>query len=155
MNKIRILELKKSFYCWVIFGVMLLISYFMVPMTVWHSYYSIIGISFIFIFSLTITCLVRDIKERAKEIKNYGARSALNLLFGIIGLSAIQTCAIGSSVCGASIGIAIISSLFPTIAINFLITYSVPIITISMILQIISLWQMRCFDKINTSAKKI
>jgi hypothetical protein len=127
---------------------MLIISYFLVPKKIFYGWYHILAIIFILVFALTATCLVRSIKDRIIEHKKQKTHSILGILFGVIGLSALHTCAIGAPVCGASVGMAIVSAFFPAVAFDFMSDYSVEVITVSILIQIFSMHQMKCFSLI-------
>jgi hypothetical protein len=103
-----------------------------------------------FLFSLTTTCLVRNVKERIKYAKTYKS-SLLSLLATGIGLAALQVCGAGGLFCGANIFIGILSSILPNIMLGFLDKYSLLILIISIFTQIFSLYKMKCFHEAKIS----
>ncbi len=153
MARLHLLNIFKSPYCWMVFSVMLVVSYFLVPKKIFYGYYSIIAVIFILVFALNFTCLVRSIKDRIVEKKKQSSASFWSFLIGVIGLSALQTCAVGAPVCGASIGIAVLSSIFPAFAFDWLSEYALWIIIISILIQLVSLYQMNCFKKVGGCGK--
>ncbi|HHX58895.1 MAG TPA: hypothetical protein GX706_03985 [Candidatus Moranbacteria bacterium] len=150
MKSIQLFNIFKSGYCWLALFIMLGVSYFLVPKKIFYGYYNLIAIAFILVFALNMTCLIRIIKDRIVEHKNQKITSFGGFLFGIIGLSALQTCAVGAPVCGASIGMAVMSSIFPAVAFDWLEEYSLAIVLVSILVQIFSLYQMKCFQKVNS-----
>jgi len=128
---------------------MLVLSYFLVPEKVFYRFYNLLALLFIVVFSLSFTCLIRSLKDRINKSKKQKKGSIFGILFGVIGLSALHTCTIGAPVCGASIGMAFASAFFPAVAFDFMSDYAVIIVMISIILQIISLYQMKCFKIIS------
>jgi len=139
-----LLELFKSFYCKLVFFVSFVGAYFFVPKNLFKSWHLIFALAFIFLFSLVLTCIIRNIKEKIVLAKTY-KNSVLAVAAAAVGLAALQVCGIGAPVCGASIGLGIVSAVFPGVFINFLSSYSIYIITISIIFQVFSLYFMNCF----------
>lgn len=136
----------QSSYCRAVFIISLVGSYFLIPPTVFNGFHYIIAITFMVTFSLSMMCIIRSIKDKILLAKTYKG-SIVSLIASILGLSAIQVCGVGAPICGASIGLGLISILFPKFFVDFLTEYSVVIIVISIILQIASLYYMRCFSK--------
>jgi len=152
MKKYYLLEIFKSHYCQFVFLIALVVTYLLVPKKVFYSYYILIGIFFIAATSLTITCLVRSIKERILSAKASGA-SLVGILSIIFGFGALQACTIGAPVCGATIGGGIMALIFPSFALNLMEEYGIPIVLISTLIQILSLYLMKCFQKIYSFPK--
>lgn len=138
----------KSNYCKVVFLISAIIAYYLVPKDIWVSQYIFIVIPYILVFALTITCVVRTIKERVKSVLNIGG-SAVGIIAGIIGMSAVQICGLSTPLCGASIGAGILAIIFPNIASYTLSRYSVIIIISTMTVQLTSLYYMKCFNRLN------
>lgn len=134
----------KSNYCRGVFLVALIGSYFLIPDTVFSGLYYIIAITFMVTFALSATCIVRSVKDRAMLAKKYKG-SLLSIIATTLGLSALQVCGVSIPACGASIGIGVVSVIFPQFFVNFLASYSVAIIISSIILQFIALYFMHCF----------
>ncbi len=94
--------------------------------------------------ALTLTCFVRNVKERAVEAWRHGS-SILGIIMIIFGFGALQVCTIGSPVCGATIGAGIFALIFPGMALEFIEKYSLVIILASIVIQVIALYFMNCF----------
>ncbi len=142
-----IIKIFKSYFCQFAFFLFLLISYFLTPKRVFYGWFSILAIIFMVVFSLTLTCLARNIKEKVIIAKTYKS-SILGIIATVLGLSVLQVCGIGAPICGASLGAGVISLFFPSFALGFFEEYSLYILIISIVLQIISLYFMKCFVKI-------
>jgi L-asparagine transporter-like permease len=152
MENIYFLKILKSRYCLVVFFLMAAVSYVLIPKKIFYGFYNLIAFAFIVIFALTFTCLIRSIKDRIVAHKKQTTKPIWGALIGLIGLSALQTCAVGAPVCGASVGLAIVSAVFPTLAFDFINDYSLAVIVFSILIQIVSLYQMRCFKNIKNAS---
>jgi len=93
---------------------------------------------------LTITCFVRNIKEKVLLAKSNGA-SIISMIMIIFGFGALQVCTIGSPICTASIGAGFLALFFPGVAFHILEKYSVLIVVFSIIFQAFALYFMNCF----------
>lgn len=153
-KKPYILHIFKSHYCKTIFILSLIAGYFLVPEKVFYRWYTLLAIIFIIVFALTITCLIRNIKERFKDAKSQG-KSLVGIISMVLGISALQVCGVGAPICGATVGAGIVSLIFPSFALGFLEKYSLWIIVFSIIFQLISLYFMKCYQKINCSPYKL
>ena len=134
----------KSKYCLIVFVLSLVISYFLVPKTVFYGVYTILAIAFMAAFALTLTCIVRNIKEKVLLAKTYKS-SIVGILATALGLVALQVCGIGAPVCGATVGLGIVSSIFPAVFIELMSKYAIYLILISLIFQLFALYFMDCF----------
>jgi hypothetical protein len=137
-------KVMKSKYCKSVFLIALIGSYFLIPTTVFNGLYYIIAITFMVTFSLSVMCIVRSIKDRA-ELARKSKASLLSIIATALGLSALQVCGVSIPVCGASIGIGLLSVIFPQFFVDFLASYSPFIIGFSVVLQLIALYYMGCF----------
>jgi len=146
MKKIYLLEVFKSNYCKIVFVLMMFVSYFIIPKKVFYGWFYIVAIIFMVTFSMVMTCLIRSIKDKVVENRKT-KQKITGAIAALIGLSALQVCTIGAPICGASIGASLVAGIFPSVAFNFLESYSVYIIITSVLLQIYSLYQMRCFHQ--------
>lgn len=144
MSTPYIITILKSYYCKAVFLLALLASYFLIPEKVFYGFGYVLAIAFMFAFSLSVTCIIRNIKEKILLAKTY-KYSIFHIILIALGLSAFQVCGIGAPVCGATVGIGVLSVIFPGVFIDFLGDYYEPIIIISIILQIIALYFMGCF----------
>jgi len=147
MKNYYLLKILKSHYCKFVFLISLIGSYYLLPKKIFYKLYTLIGILFIVTTSLTITCLVRNIKEKIVSAKASGA-SLLGIISIIFGFGALQTCTIGVPICGTTIGGGIIGLIFPGFVFNLMEKYSVLIAMISIFIQLLSLYLMKCFQKI-------
>lgn len=146
MNYVRLVGIFRSKYCIIIFILSAILGYILVPKKIFSGAWIIIGIIYIILFSLVITCIARTIKEKVVNAKNTGA-SLISIIASIFGIGALQVCGIGAPVCGATIGVGIMSIIFPHTTITFFEQHHVGIIIISLILQIVALYYMGCFKK--------
>ncbi len=140
------LRIFKSNYCKIVFLFSLIGGYFFLPKNLLIYPYIFILILFAIGFSLVLTCLVRNIKERIVLSRTYKS-SLLGIIASAFGIAALQACGIGAPVCGASIGAGIVSAIFPGVFTKFLSGYSLYIIAFSLLLQAVSLYLMNCFEK--------
>ena len=147
MKKYFLYKMFQSKYCCLVFLFSLIIVSILIPKKIFYSYYTILGIFFIIISSLLITCFIRNIKEKVILAKKQ-KMSFLGIIFLVIGLAAMSTCSVGAPICGASVAGGIVALLFPGIAFKYLSEYSIIIILSSFFIQIIALYYMNCFKKI-------
>jgi len=147
MKSIYLWRIFKSHYCKAVFIASLILVFFLIPRKIFYGYYTILGIVFGIVTAATITCFVRNIKERAMAARASGA-SILGVIVIVLGFGALQACSVGAPVCGASIGAGIIALFFPGVAMNFLGKYSILIIVLSIFIQIAALYFMNCFKHV-------
>ena len=143
MKKINLLKILESRYCILVFLISLIVSILVIPKKVFYKWYFVLATTFILTFALTITCIVRNIKEKIK-VRKQTSKSIIALIFSIIGFSALQVCTIGAPVCGAA-GLGLFAIIIPKFAFHFFNEYSVWIIIITIVLEIISMNSMSCF----------
>ena len=144
----------KSKYCIIAFILILFLSHFLIPKTVFYGFYTILAIIFIISFSLTITCIIRNIKEKILLAKTYKS-SIIGIIATALGLAALQVCGFGAPVCGAAVGLGILSSILPTAFMNIISKYVVQFLVISIIFQLVALYIMNCFKKLNEVRLKV
>jgi len=149
MKKYFLYKMFQSKYCCLVFLFSLIIVSILIPKKIFYSYYTILGVFFIIISSLLITCFIRNIKEKVILAKKQ-KMSFLGIIFLVIGLAAMSTCSVGAPICGASVAGGIVALLFPGIAFKYLSEYSIIIILSSFFIQIIALYYMNCFKKIKS-----
>jgi len=152
MKEPYLLYILRSSYCKSVLILSLIGSYFLIPNKVFYGYGYFLAGAFMLVFSFSITCIVRNIKEKIKLSHTYKT-SIFSLFLGIVGISAFQVCGIGAPVCGATIGLGIVSVIFPAFFIDFLTDYSHAIIIISIIMQTAALYFMKCL-RIKDDAKQ-
>ncbi len=146
IKNIYLLKTFKSYYCQMVFLAGLVGGYFLIPKDVLHGYLKILAYLFIALFALTITCIVRNTKERIALAKTYKG-SVLSIIVIATGLAALQVCGMGAPVCGATVGLGIVSAILPSIAFTFLTKYGLEIFIIVIVLQLLSLYFMNCFKQ--------
>ncbi|MEM3374466.1 MAG: hypothetical protein QXE31_04560 [Candidatus Woesearchaeota archaeon] len=135
----------ESNICKIVFLISLLIGYFLTPKRIFYGVYTLLGIFYIILFAMVMTCMVRVIKEKVINLKHTGA-SFFSIILSLFGFGALNMCGIGAPVCTAGISIGV-ASLFPGFFHDFFHNYGILVLVISIILQIIALLYMGCFKK--------
>ena len=143
MKDIYLKKILNSHWCQIVFLMALVIGYFFIPRTVFSSDSLILAVIFLITFSLVITCLARNTKEKILLARSQKI-GIVSILAIILGFSALQMCAV-NSVCLASVGAGILSIIFPGIMFSFLEKYAVIILLLSISTQIFALYSMGCF----------
>ncbi len=138
----------KSKYCLGVFILSLILSYFLIPKKVFYGIYTLLAVVFMISFFLTISCMVRNIKERIIIAKTYTS-SLVGIIATAVGLAAMQVCGFGAPVCGAAVGLGIFSSLFPVAFVDVMSKYAVGFVTVSILIQVVALYFMNCFNEFN------
>ncbi len=144
MSAPYLITILKSHYCKAVLLLALVASYFLIPEKVFYGFGYVLAITFMIAFSLSVTCIIRNIKEKILLAKTY-KRSVLHIILIALGLSAFQVCGIGAPVCGATVGLGVLSVIFPGVFIDFLGDYHLLVIVVSILLQLVSLYYMGCF----------
>ena len=145
-EKFYILEIFRSNYFKLVFILSLVISYFVIPKNIFYGFYTVLGIIFMITFSLVLTCLIKDIKDRIVLAKTY-RHHLLGILATAVGLTALHACTIGAPVCASAILFSFIFALLPPIFLNLLTKYAPLIVVLSIIMQLIILYFLGCFKK--------
>lgn len=153
-----IFENLKSNYCKIVFSAALFAGFFITPKHLITGRYLWVSVPFMLLFAFSIACMVRVIKERVSTTLDKGS-SIFGFLISVVGLSALQACGLGAPLCGASIGLSILSAVLPSFALQLLVHHGLTIVLFTMALQIIGLYSMKCFKinhfkACNTSATK-
>jgi hypothetical protein len=139
----------KSWYSDLSFLVFFVLLLFFLPDQLFGNYFLLmLGVAFSLVFALSLTCMMNIIKERAKSAKKTG-HSVLGVIMGLLGFSALHFCTVGLPFCSATIGLAVISSIFPVFLLDYLHEYPYIIITTSFLIQIYSLYSMKCFKRVS------
>ncbi len=129
----------------VVFTVAFLLALFILPSHILNGPYVYLGLVFIIVFSLNMTCLVKVMRHRANTAKAQGAG-----IFGIIGTAlgfiALQMCGVGGPLCGALFGSVVFASLLPAGSLGYFTHYAVEMVVMAIVIQIISLWYLKCFS---------
>ena len=123
------------------------------PKTIFFSNNWWLAIVYILTSATLVTCVVKSIKEKIKYSHKQGL-SLVAVIFSAFGIGVFHTCGIAAPVCGAGAGFALLSTILPGIAINWLYGYGIYIIYISLIFQIIALKYLHCFSDVRHRKSK-
>ena len=143
MKKVLFFEILKSDYCKIIFLLSFILSYFLIPRHLFFSKHFSLTIAFMLTFSVLVTCSVRNIKEKIAVAKT-AKTSVWGIIASVLGLTALQVCGLGGAFCGGSIFFGLLTTIIPGFAVNFLTSYAVPLLVVSIVFQILAIWQMGC-----------
>jgi len=146
MKNIYLLKIMSSIYCKIVFVFAFASSYFLLPDGVWGGVHKYIALAFMFTFSFSVACIVRNIKEKVVLARTYKT-SVFSLIFSVLGFSAFQVCGINAGMCTATVGMGVVSTIFPSFFVHFLSDYGHLIIWFSVALQLIALYFMKCFNR--------
>ena len=153
MKQLFIFENLHSNYCKAIFGLAMIGGYLLTPASALTGLYLFLSVPFIVLFALTIACSVRAVKEKV-QVAQHQHTSILGIIASIVGVSAIQACGIGTPLCGASLGMSILSTLFPSLFVQVLVKHSVVILSLSILIQIVTLYNMKCLTTNHNSKQQ-
>jgi len=135
-----LLKTMKSHWCKGVFILGLILAYSILPAKSFIGNMLPLSILFIITFSLSLTCTIRNIKEKTKSYRG----STLGLIGSVLGIGALHTCTM-SGFC-ATATVRIVSTAVPAFF-QPLIKYHIYILGFAVILQIIALLSMHCFRK--------
>ncbi len=123
------------------FSVSLAFILIVLPQPLYTGYALPLTISFIMVFSFSMTCVARNLIQnfRTARVRN---RSIVSILASMVGISAFHVC--GALACGYGAGLFFFSAIFPVAFLDFLMEYSAWIIMVSMGLQLGAMYQMKC-----------
>jgi hypothetical protein len=141
------------FYYSAVFILSLILGFLLTPGTVLDSETDLLAFTFIILFALTSVCTAKNLKERvvlAKQAKN----SAISTFSSILGITALQACGLTSFACGTSIATSLFLTIVPGTLLHTLQKYGPVLLIITIIIQILSLYYMRCF-KVDLSKKLV
>ena len=144
---VYLLRIFKSGYCLGVFLFSLAVGYFIVPKNTFHGVYAALTLAFLLLFSMLLTCAVRNIKEKILLAKTY-KNSFLGIIAAAVGLGAFQVCGLGAPVCGAAVGWGVVSAVLPAAVLNTFGQYAVYLVAASLISQLAALYFMNCFKKV-------
>jgi len=145
----KIKEVLESKYSWIVIVVSLILSYFLIirKFTVFTNFWSILlSIIYVATFTISNTCLIKEIKETIKSEIKSGANTILSILGSVLGFGAVQLCTV-SGTCGINIATSLLFSLLPTSLSLFFAKNGIWILLFADILLIISIYRMNCFKK--------
>ncbi len=143
MKNLYLVKILNSNYCKLVFLLSFIGSYYLIPENVFHSGNRLIAMIFMLVFALSVTCIVRNTKERVLLAKTYKT-SILSIIATAIGISALQVCGMGS-MCVMGAGVGILSIFLPGFALNYLEAHGVIILYFSIFLQLVALYFLKCF----------
>ena len=142
-----IFKIFDSIYCRFVFLGALGISYFLVPQRIFNSVYWPLGIVFMVLSALLVTCMVKNIKDRIRVARTYKS-SILGILALAFGAASLQFCGVGAFICSPTWGMALVAALIPELAFPMLTHFAIPIFILSIFFQVISLYLMGCFKRL-------
>ncbi len=142
----HVLCIFKSTTCKVVFLLTLLAIYLLMPREFFVGATLPIALLFLLLTAVVLTCIVRTIKERVILARNAGA-GLLAIIAMAFGLAALQVCGVGAPVCGATIGVALLSLFLPGASMTLLHHSAWIILSASILLQVAALYFMNCFKE--------
>ena len=128
----------------VVFTVVFIASIFILPSHILSGPYFYLGVLFILLFSLNMTCLVKVMLQRAKVAKARGA-GIMGIVATAVGFTALQMCGVGGPLCGALFGSVVFATILPAGSLHYFTAYAVHIVLFAIAVQVASLWLMKCF----------
>lgn len=140
----HIKKILKKYYRQIVFAIFFVLSFYLIPRRLFTGFYLLLVLTFAVSFSLVMTCLVYNLKERYRNAKSAG-KSLLGIIAALLGLSALQVCTVGGSFCAISLGSSIVAAIFPGVSFHLLGQHAVTVIIVSILLQWYSLYKMKCF----------
>jgi hypothetical protein len=145
----KIKEVLESKYCWIVIGISLILSYFLIirKFTVFTNFWSILlSVIYTIAFAISNSCLIKEIKETAKSKIKSGTDTTLSILGSVLGFGAVQLCTV-SGTCSINIVTSLLFSLLPTSLSLFFTKNGIWILLFADILLLISIFRMGCFKK--------
>lgn len=136
-----------SHYCKTVYLLALIGGYLLTPKSLFKGWLALLAIIFIMVFALSLTCIVRNIKERVKLAVTY-KNSWISIIASAIGILALQVCTTSGFYCGASVLSGIMAIFIPNLVLVVLEDFSVVIIIASLLFQLYALYKMKCLGNI-------
>lgn len=113
----------------------------MIPNQVFIAGFWWLAIPFIFLFALVCTCTIRNLTNSySNKVSKRG------FIASALGFSALQVCGLSAYACSTAIGFTILAGILPHTILNIFQQYSIQIISISILIQIYALYQLKCFN---------
>ena len=138
-------KMLKSHYCKIVSAIFFVLSFYLIPHKLFVGFYLLLVLAFAVSFSLVMTCLIMNMKQRFKTARSAG-KNIVGVIAGLLGLSALQVCTVGAgSFCAVSLGGSVVAAIFPGVAFHFMTRYAVAIIIISILIQVFALYKMKCW----------
>ncbi len=134
----------KSHYCKAVFIIALVVGFFILPHNAFVGYYKILAGIFMLTSAFSAVCIVRNIKERIKLAHTYGA-SLVQIFLLVLGFSAFQFCGLGALTCGLGASLAAVYWLFPAFVVQWLASYGVFFIVLSIVMQLLMMYFLGCW----------
>ena len=142
-QRFKLRQVLKSHICKLVFLASAAAAYFLIPERALNGDYGLLVITFVVTFAASITCTVRNIKDKFSSGIQAGS-SLISIVASLIGLTAVQFCSMNAVMCGSTIGFSLIATILPHSAFHFFHFNAVPLLVISIVVQLISLWQIGC-----------
>jgi len=140
----KILNLLKSNTCKAIFLIFLIGGCLLLFKFMHNGVLLTLSILLIVAFSTSAMCMARNIKEKI-EIAKMEKKPLIALILSILGFSALSTCGLNASSCGVGIGGGLLGLLSPSI-VKLLANFGIYALILSLLVQIYSLYNMKCFS---------
>lgn len=128
----------------ILFLMLLIIGYFLTPQHIFSGNYKYLAYIFIILFAILNYCIVKTVYRNYiynKKQKGF----TKGLIASILGISALQVCGLSAYACSTSIGFTLLATFLPHTFLTFLQDFSVEIISISIVVQFITIWHLKCF----------
>lgn len=148
MKRLHFFYILQSQYCKIVFIFSLILGYYITPKDVFKGNSQLLAYIFLITFSITTTCLVRQTKERLTSARQ-ATTTTIGLIANILGISALQVCGMSASFCGTSLGMTLLLTILPHSTLLSFSRFSVPILSISILIQIYIIFKSGCFKLIS------
>lgn len=147
-QQFKLRQILVSHVCKLVFLLAFAGAYFLIPRRALSGDYGLLVIIFMLTFAASITCTLKNIKEKFSSGFKAGS-SLLSIGASLIGLTAVQFCSVNAVMCGSTIGFSLIAAVLPHSAFHFFHFNAVPLLMVSTVIQLVSLWQIGClrFEK--------
>ncbi len=139
-------ETFQSRYCQSVFTITFILTLLLIPRHLLQGWLLPLTLMYIASFSITVSCFVRETKERVIRAAGH---SITSIIGAVLGYTALHACSSGAF-CSGSVGLGIISALLPKVALSFITQHAYVVLALSIAMQFFSLWQMRCFQQLTT-----
>ena len=143
----KILNVLKSKYCWLVILISIGLSYFLVLKNInqfTNTYVIIFALIYATLFSISNACIIKDIVNRftnkVKRNEKLTFKQILGISGSILGYGALQTCTVGYA-CTTPILLSILPTSFSTLFLH----HGIWLLIASDILLLFSIYRMNCF----------
>jgi hypothetical protein len=125
----------------IIFILLSIVGYILIPQQVFIAGYWWLAIPFITLFALVTMCTIRNVRN------TYSTKiSKKGFVASIFGFSALQVCGLSAYACSTALGFTILATILPHTVLNFFQQHSILIILLSIFIQIYALFQLKCIN---------